>query len=111
MKRTNRSLSASSNQRPDYSKKMNQDFYFQTQAIVSADFIVDYVITRGANLMYSRYVNQKFPKHIAETYTEYLYQLSSTYVMAYDVHNESNSSHKITEDIEPVTPRIVILFF
>ena len=109
--RTNRANSATSAQRPDYYKKMNQDFYFQSQAIVCADFIVDHIITRGANLMYSRYVNQKFPKHIAETYTEYLYKLSSTYVMAYDVHNESTPSHKITEDIEPVTPYIIFSFF
>jgi len=104
MKRTNRSLSASSNQRPDNSKKFNQDFYFQSQAVVSADFIVDLIITRGANFMYNRYVNAKFPQHIAETYTEYLYKLSSTFVMPHDIHNERNPSHSNIEDIEP--PRV-----
>jgi len=102
MRRTTRANSGGAPPTLEQIKKMKNDFYAQSQSVVAVDYIIDFIIDKGTRQMYNRYLNKRFPRHFAKTYTEYLGEAGETYVMAYDINNPKNAQHVISEDPEPV---------
>ena len=65
--------------------------------------VVNRIITKGANILYSRYLNSKLPKHLAGYYFGALTELVTQEVRAYDPGESVDSMiFNWGEDEEPV---------
>jgi len=71
--------------------------------------VLNRIVTKGANILYSQYLNSKLPKHLADYYFGALTELVTQEVRAYDPGESVDSMiFNWGEDEEPVICYLLI---
>ena len=90
------------NARNEEIRRNNQIYYLQSKSVTAADYIIDHVLTLFARRVYTRYISERIPKHMADCYTDIYDGLWTTYLASHDENLKSNPLHVFSDDPEPV---------
>ena len=92
---------------PEQSTLLNEQFQnnikLNMDSFISADFVIDKIMTRGSKIIYSHYLNTKLPKNLSDYFYNSCTELVTHEIRPYDPgENIDSLLFNWTEDEEPV---------